>query len=71
MPEPMKTPTRSPLSAVDLQAGAFHRLVRRRQREMDEAPHFPRFFLVNELQRVEVFDFGGEGDGKGGGVEAA
>ena len=37
---------------------------------MDEAPHLARFFLIHELQGVEVLHFGGEGDGKGGGVEA-
>ena len=37
--------------------------------QMNEAPHFARFFLIHELQRIEVLDFGSEGNGKAGGIE--
>ena len=54
----------------DLQAGAFDGFMRGGESEMDEARHFARFFLVNELERVEVLHLGGEGDGEAGGVKA-
>ena len=70
MPEPIKTPTRSPISVVDLKARLRHRLLRGGKGIVDEAPHLARFFLFDELQRVEVLDLGGEGHRETGGVKA-
>ena len=70
MPEPMWTPTRSAFSGVDLQAGHLHGFVRGRDGEVDEAPHLLYFFLLDELQRIEVLDLGGDPAGEGGGIEA-
>src|SRR5690242_3996385 len=36
---------------------------------MNEAAHFLQFFFVNELQRIEILDFGGDLGGKLRGVE--
>ena len=47
-----------------------HRLLRRRKGKVDEAPHLAGLFLIHEIQRVKVLDFGSEGDGEAGGVEA-
>ena len=37
------------------QARGLHRLVRRRQGQMDEAAHLLQFFLLDEIQRIEFF----------------
>ena len=71
MPEPMLTPVRSANSSVsDLVVGHLQGFIAGGDGEVDEAPHLARFFLLDELQRIEVFDFGGNLAGKGGGVEA-
>ena len=41
----------------DLQAGSLNCLFSRREGEMNEAAHFLDFFFLDEIQRVEVFDF--------------
>ena len=52
----------------DFQAAHLHRLVGRSQREVDEAAHLLYFFFLDEIQRVEIFDFGGD---LAGGLEAS
>ena len=37
---------------------------------MNKAPHLARFFLVDELERIEVLYLGGDLAGEGGSVEA-
>src|SRR5271163_1056044 len=44
------------------QAGFGHSLGGSSQGKVNESPHLPRFLLVDELERIEVLDFGGEGD---------
>ena len=46
--------------ARDLEAGRSHGFIRRRDGEVDEAPHLLDFFFLDELQRVEVADFAGD-----------
>jgi len=36
---------------------------------VNEAAHLLDLFFLDEVERVEVFDFGGDGAGKVGGVE--
>ena len=59
MPLPIITPTRvrSPESPSG-RSRPRHR--RRGQRELDEAPAFLDFFLLDPLQRIEAFHFAGE-----------
>ena len=38
--------------------------------QMNKARHLARFLLLDDLQRIEVLDLGGNPAGKGGGVEA-
>src|SRR5207244_1782298 len=37
-----------------------HRLVRRGNGQVDEAPHFFHFFFFDEIQRIEIPDFGSD-----------
>ena len=60
MPEPMCTPTRFVVFRRDLQAGHLHRFLRRSDGEVDEPAHLLHFFFLDEIQRVEVLDFGGD-----------
>ena len=53
----------------DLQAAGLHRFIRRREGEVDEAAHFLDFFFLDEIQRVEVLDLGGNLARVSGGVE--
>src|SRR5262249_35656779 len=41
----------------------------RRERQMDEASHLFQLFLLDEMERVEAFDLGGDGAGETCGVE--
>ena len=43
----------------DLQARSLHGFIRRRQGEVDEASHLLQFFFLDELQGIEILDFGG------------
>ena len=43
------------------QPGLRHRLGSGGQREVDESRHLARFLLLDELEGIEVLDFGGEG----------
>ena len=52
-----------------IQAGSLHRLIRRRQGQVDEAAHLFQFFFLDELQRIEVLYFSGDLAGKLGSVE--
>ena len=70
IPEPINTPTRSAISGVIFEAGLGHGFLGRRKGKVNEAPHLARFLLVHEVQRVEVLDLAGKGDGKASGVEA-
>ena len=60
MPEPIWTPTLFGVFRRDLQAGHAHGFIRRSHREVDEAAHLLNFFFLDEVQRVEVLDFGGD-----------
>src|SRR5215469_11815031 len=53
----------------DLQPGVLHRLFRRGQCEVNKAPHLAGLFFLDELERVEVLDLGGEPDRVAGQVE--
>ena len=65
----MWTPTRSSFSGVTFSPDSRHRLGGRGQGEVNESPHLPRFLLVDELEGIEVLDFGGESHREVGGVE--
>ena len=69
MPEPMWTPTRSWLDSSMTEAGVGHRLCRGGEGEVDEAAHLAGLFFVDEEERVEVLDLGGEADGMAGEIE--
>ena len=69
MPEPMWTPTRSSFSGVTFSPDCGHGLGRRGHGEVDESRHLARFLLVDELEGIEVLDFGGKGDREIGGVK--
>ena len=43
---------------VILQAGHLHGFIRRGEGEVDEAAHLLDFFFLDEVERVEVLDFG-------------
>ena len=58
------------LFVLDLVVGHAQGFVAGGDGQMNKARHLARFFLLDELQRVEVLDFGGDLAGKGGGVEA-
>ena len=45
----------------DVQAGHLHGLICGRHAQMNEAAHLLDFFFLDEVQRIEVFDFGGDG----------
>ena len=47
-----------------LQARSFHGLIRRRHGQVDEASHLLQFFFLDELQGIEILDFGGNLAGK-------
>ena len=53
----------------DLQFRHLQRLIRGGDAQMNEAPHLLNFFFLDEIQRVEVLNLGGNLAGKGGGVE--
>src|ERR1017187_2627448 len=53
----------------NLQFRHFHRFLRGRDRDMNEASHFLDFFFFDEVQRVEVLDLGGNLAGKSSRVE--
>ena len=53
----------------DLQAGHAHGFFRRRHRQVNEAAHLLYFFFLDEIQRVEIFDFGRDLAGVLGGVK--
>ena len=53
----------------DLELRHLHGFIRRGDREVDEAAHFLDFFFLDEIQRIEVADFGGDLAGKGGSIE--
>ena len=46
-----------------------HRLLRGGEGEVDEAAHLAGLFFVDEEERIEVFDLGGEADGMAGEIE--
>ena len=56
-------------SGVISRPDMLHRFLRRGQRQVDEAPHLLELFFLDELKRVEVLDFGGDGAGEAGGIE--
>src|SRR5580658_429776 len=45
----------------DLQARLRHRLLGRGEGVVNKAPHLARFLLVDKVERIKVFDLGGEG----------
>ncbi len=53
----------------DLEAGVGHRLGRGGEGEVDEAAHLAGLFFVDEEERVEVLDLGGEADGMAGEIK--
>ena len=53
----------------DLQARHPNGFIRRGERKVDEAAHFFYFFSLDEIERVEIPDFGGNLAGKRGGIE--
>src|SRR5262249_15884378 len=53
----------------DFQTGHFDRLIRGRQRQMDEAPHLLYLFFLYKIQGIETFDFGSDLAGKIAGIE--
>ena len=53
----------------DLEAGVLHGLVGGGQGEVDEAAHLAGLFFVDEEERIEVLDLGGEADGVAGEIE--
>ena len=69
MPEPMWTPTRLGFFGPDTELRHLHGFIRRGNGEVDEAPHFFDFFFLDEVEGVEVADFGGDLAGEGGGVK--
>ena len=52
-----------------LQPRSLHGLIRRRQADVDEAAHLLQLFFLDEIQRIEILDFGRNLAGKLGGVE--
>ena len=48
----------------DLQARSLHGFIRRGQGQVDEAAHLLQFFFFDELQGIEILDFGGDLAGK-------
>ena len=54
---------------VDLEAGVVHGLLRGGNRKMDKAAHLAGLFLLDEEERVEVLDLGGDAHGMAGEVE--
>ena len=63
MPDPIKTPARSANSGSMVESGLLHRKIRRGHGVMDEVIHLLDILLVEPLQRIEVFDFGGDAGG--------
>src|SRR5262245_44858012 len=55
----------------DYQTGLLHGKVRRRDSVMDEVVHLLQILLVEPLQRIEVFHFGGDACGISSRVEPA
>src|SRR5580658_255229 len=53
----------------NLQFRHFQRFIGGGDGHMNEAPHLLDFFFLDEIQRVEVLDLGGNLAGKGSGVE--
>ena len=60
MPDPMWTPDALGDLRRDLQARSLHGFIRGRQGQVDEAAHLLQFFFLDELQRIEILDFGGD-----------
>ncbi len=54
---------------IDDQAGVGHGLCGSSESKMDKASHLARLFFLDEEQRVEVLDLGGEADGMAGEIE--
>ena len=54
---------------VDLEAGVVHRLLCGGDGEVDEAAHLAGLFFVDEEERVEVLDLGGEAHRMAGEIE--
>ena len=54
----------------DFQLRHLHRFFGRGDGEVNEAAHLLHFFFLDELEGIEVADFGGDLAGKGGGVES-
>src|SRR5438270_851241 len=44
----------------DVQSGHLHRFICRRHAQMNEAAHLLNFFFLDEIQRIEIFDFSGD-----------
>ena len=57
------------VGVVDDVAGVGHCLSRGGEGEVDEATHLSGLFFVDEEERVEVLDLGGEADGMAGEIE--
>src|SRR6202041_3730396 len=55
---------------ADLQTRMRERFVGSGKREMDEAPHLARFFLVHKIQWIETLHLSRERDGKSRRIEA-
>src|SRR5258708_2070268 len=55
----------------NLQGRHFHGFIGGCDRQVNEAAHLFNFFFLDEVQRVEVLDLGGDLAGKLGGVEAS
>ncbi len=53
----------------DLESRHFHGFIGGGDRHVNEAPHLLDFFFLDEVQRVEVLDLGGDLAGEGGGVK--
>ena len=51
------------------QAGALHGEIRRRDGELDEAPHFLDFFFFDVVGRIETLDLAGDAAAEFGGIE--
>src|SRR6185369_5430974 len=53
----------------NLQARHLHRFIRGRKRQVNEATHLLELFLLYEVKRIEIFDFGSDLTRERGGVE--
>ena len=69
MPEPIWTPTLLGDFGRDLKLGHLHRFIGGGDGEVDEAAHLLHFFFLDEIEGIEVADFGGDLAVKSGSVE--